>query len=160
MTSGICFESMRKRVNWTHVTRVLARKCAHRQVGILSITDVFEPSLLEEVRSSWEVPWVHSCAGFPNVDLLLPETRARLEACRSSRRLRAECSSRNQRYPPCPLPSLPAPGPSFGVRWSSGVSEFRLSGRGPSSDALDSLPSFLLLPFSHPPWSATTGVSH
>jgi Nucleotidyl transferase AbiEii toxin, Type IV TA system len=49
------------RVDWTLVARVLAIKCAHRQVAILSITDIFEPTLLEEVRSSWDRTLGPSC---------------------------------------------------------------------------------------------------
>src|SRR5687768_4062206 len=42
------------RVDWTRVSEVLRRKCAHRGVVISSIGDVFEPALLDEVRASWE----------------------------------------------------------------------------------------------------------
>jgi len=67
------------RVDWTQVTGVLASKCAHRQVAILSITDVFEPTLLEEVRSSWDRTLGPFVPELPDVDLVFAETRARLE---------------------------------------------------------------------------------
>jgi predicted nucleotidyltransferase component of viral defense system len=67
------------RLDWTHVTRVLARKCAHRQVAILSVTDVFDPQLLQEVRSSWIRTLGPFVPDLPDVDLVLAETRTRLE---------------------------------------------------------------------------------
>lgn len=67
------------RVDWAQVTRVLAQKCAHRQVAILSITDIFEPILLDEVRASWERTLGPFVPSLPAVDLVFAETRKRLE---------------------------------------------------------------------------------
>jgi hypothetical protein len=65
-------------VDWTKVCEVLPRKCAHRQVAIESVADVFEPMLLDEVRATWERTLGPFVPDLPNVEKVLAETRERL----------------------------------------------------------------------------------
>lgn len=67
------------RVDWTRVASVLPRKCAHRNVGILSVADIFEPMLLDEVRSSWDRTLGPFVPNLPAVDLVFTETRELLQ---------------------------------------------------------------------------------
>jgi hypothetical protein len=68
------------RVDWARVSEVLPRKCAHRQVTITSVADVFEPTLLEEVRATWERTLGPFVPNLPDVEQVFAETRQRLEA--------------------------------------------------------------------------------
>lgn len=68
------------RVDWARVAEILPRKCAHREVTISSIGDIFEPGLLEEVRATWERTLGPFVAEPPDVERVLAETRERLEA--------------------------------------------------------------------------------
>lgn len=69
------------RVDWTLVASVLPSKCAHRQVTLASIADIFEPTLLDAVRSSWDRTLRPFVPELPDVDLVFAETKARLERC-------------------------------------------------------------------------------
>ena len=44
-------------MDWARVAEVLPRKCAHGQVAIASIADIFAPPLLAEVRAIC-LPWL------------------------------------------------------------------------------------------------------
>lgn len=66
-------------VDWCRVAEVLPRKCAHREVAIQSIADVFEPGLLDEVRATWERTLGPFVPELPNVEMVLVQTRERLE---------------------------------------------------------------------------------
>jgi predicted nucleotidyltransferase component of viral defense system len=69
-----------ERIDWRKVAAMLPVKCAHRQVMIASVADVFAAGLVEEIRATWEPtlgPFVRS---LPAVDQVLAETRAGLEA--------------------------------------------------------------------------------
>jgi hypothetical protein len=68
------------RVDWTKVRTILPLKCAHRQVAISSVADVFEPALLHEVRATWDRTLGPFVPELPDVDTVLAETRDRLEA--------------------------------------------------------------------------------
>jgi len=68
------------RVNWQQVCEILPRKCAHRGVAIASVADVFEPALLAEVRATWERTLGPFVPDLPDVEMVLSETRERLEA--------------------------------------------------------------------------------
>jgi len=68
------------RIDWDRVASVLPAKCSHRQVTIRTIADVFEASLLAEVRATWERTLGPFVRVLPAVDQILSETRARLEA--------------------------------------------------------------------------------
>jgi predicted nucleotidyltransferase component of viral defense system len=68
------------RVDWVQVASILQQKCAHRQVAIRAVADVFEPALLAEVRSSWERTLGPFVPDLPAVEEVLTETQARLEA--------------------------------------------------------------------------------
>ncbi|MCU0662810.1 MAG: nucleotidyl transferase AbiEii/AbiGii toxin family protein [Myxococcota bacterium] len=68
------------RVDWTKVCDLLPRKCAHRQVAIMSVVDIFEPALLDEVRATWERTLGPFVPELPAVETVFAETRARLEA--------------------------------------------------------------------------------
>lgn len=68
------------RINWSTVSAVLPKKCAARQVSVTGIDDIFAPALLDEVRASWVPtlgPFVNE---LPKVELVLGETRERLQA--------------------------------------------------------------------------------
>lgn len=67
------------RVDWKRVASVLPQKCAHRNVGILSVADIFEPMLLDEVRSSWDRTLGPFVPNLPAVDLVFAETRELLQ---------------------------------------------------------------------------------
>lgn len=69
------------RVDWTLVASVLPSKCAHRQVKLASIADIFEPTLLDAVRSSWDRSLGPFVPELPDVDLVFAETKERLERC-------------------------------------------------------------------------------
>ncbi len=66
-------------VDWARVAEVLPRKCAHRDVTITSIADLFEPGLLEEVRATWERSLGPFVPELPDVEKVLTETRERVE---------------------------------------------------------------------------------
>lgn len=68
------------RVDWSKVSEILPRKCAHRNVAITSVADVFEPELLDEVRATWARTLGQFVPELPDVDEVLSETRERLEA--------------------------------------------------------------------------------
>jgi len=68
------------RIDWTRVAEVLPRKCAHRAVAIASVSDIFEPALLDEVRATWRRTLGPFVPDLPDVDRVLAETRERLEA--------------------------------------------------------------------------------
>lgn len=68
------------RVDWTQVCEVLPRKCAHREVAVVSVADVFEPALLDEVRATWERTLGPFVPELPDVEKVFAETRERLEA--------------------------------------------------------------------------------
>lgn len=67
------------RVDWTQVSAVLPRKCAHRRVTIESVADVFEAGLLDEVRATWEGTLGPFVPELPDVETVLTGTRERLE---------------------------------------------------------------------------------
>ena len=67
------------RVDWATVCDILPRKCAHRQVAIASVADVFEPALLDEVRATWERTLGPFVPELPDVEKVFAETRERLE---------------------------------------------------------------------------------
>jgi hypothetical protein len=67
-------------MNWPLVQEILPEKCAHRDVAIHSVADVFEPALLDEVRATWERTLGPFVPDLPDVDQVLAETRERLEA--------------------------------------------------------------------------------
>lgn len=69
-----------ERLDWARVSQVLPEKCALRKVAIASVADIFEPTLLDEVRASWERTLGPFVRGLPDVEAVLAETRARLEA--------------------------------------------------------------------------------
>ena len=66
-------------VDWMAVSQVLPRKCAHRNVAITSVADVFEPALLNEVRATWERTLGPFVSHLPDVETVLAETRTRLD---------------------------------------------------------------------------------
>lgn len=66
-------------VDWTSVGAILPRKCAHRQVSIHSVADVFEPALVDEVRAAWARTLGPFVPELPDVDRVLAETREGLE---------------------------------------------------------------------------------
>lgn len=68
------------RVDWTKVGDLLPQKCAHRQVAITSLADIFELKLLDEVRATWERTLGPFVAELPDVETVFAETRARLES--------------------------------------------------------------------------------
>ncbi len=43
----------REQVDWTKVSSILPRKSAVRGVSITSLADVFQPTLISDVRASW-----------------------------------------------------------------------------------------------------------
>jgi len=68
-----------ERVDWAKVSEILPRKCAHRQVAIVSVADVFNPELLDEVRATWERTVGQFVPELPDVEKVFSETRERLE---------------------------------------------------------------------------------
>ena len=68
------------RIDWNRVASVLPAKCSHRHVAIRTIADVFEESLLAEVRASWERTLGPFVRTLPAVDQVLAETREHLNA--------------------------------------------------------------------------------
>jgi predicted nucleotidyltransferase component of viral defense system len=68
-----------RRLDWTQVARLLAPKCAHRQVAIGSIAELFEPALLDEVRASWNRTLGPFVPELPSVEQVFAELRVRLE---------------------------------------------------------------------------------
>lgn len=68
------------RVDWSRVAEVLPHKCAHRDVRITSLDDVFAPPLLDEVRATWERTLGPFVPDLPDVEQVFAETRARLAA--------------------------------------------------------------------------------
>lgn len=68
------------RVDWAKVSAILPRKCAHRQVAIASVADVFNPELLDEVRATWARTVGQFVPELPDVETVFSETRERLEA--------------------------------------------------------------------------------
>jgi predicted nucleotidyltransferase component of viral defense system len=68
------------RMDWEKVSEILPKKCAHRQVAIASVADVFEPALLDEVRASWARTVGQFVPELPDVERVFAETRERLEA--------------------------------------------------------------------------------
>ena len=68
------------RIDWARVSAILPRKCAHRQVRIDSVADVFDPALIGEVRASWDRTLGPFVAEIPDVEFVLEETRALLGA--------------------------------------------------------------------------------
>ncbi|MDO8349054.1 MAG: nucleotidyl transferase AbiEii/AbiGii toxin family protein [Planctomycetota bacterium] len=69
-----------ERLDWGRVTTILPRKCAHRQVRIDSVADVFDAALLAEVRASWARTVGPFVAELPDVERVLEETRVRLDS--------------------------------------------------------------------------------
>jgi len=69
-----------ERVDWAKVREILPRKCKHRQVTIVSVADIFEPALLDEVRAAWVRTLGPFVRELPDVETVLAETRERLEA--------------------------------------------------------------------------------
>ena len=69
-----------ERLDWARVAAILPRKCAHRQVRINSVADVFDPALLGEVRASWARTVGPFVAELPDVKRVLAETRARFDS--------------------------------------------------------------------------------
>jgi predicted nucleotidyltransferase component of viral defense system len=67
------------RMDWSTVRSVLAAKCAHREVKIDSIADVFDERLLERVRGEWRRTVGPFMRELPDVDKVLKETRDALE---------------------------------------------------------------------------------
>jgi predicted nucleotidyltransferase component of viral defense system len=68
------------RVDWRRVAEILPRKCALRMVAFREAGDAFDPALLEEVRAGWVRTLGPFVANLPDVEKVLAETRARLEA--------------------------------------------------------------------------------
>lgn len=68
------------RLDRPQVAAVLPRKCAHRRVSIESVADVFEPTLLDEVRATWKRTIGPFVPLLPDVNDVLVETRKHLEA--------------------------------------------------------------------------------
>lgn len=67
------------RIDWPSVVAILPRKCAHRDVAIATVGDVFDAGLLEEVRATWERTLGPFVSELPDVERVLTETRARLD---------------------------------------------------------------------------------
>ncbi len=68
------------RVDWARVAEVLPRKCAHRDVAVSSITDIFEPMLLDAVRATWQRTLGPFVPDLPDIEQVFAETRERLVA--------------------------------------------------------------------------------
>jgi predicted nucleotidyltransferase component of viral defense system len=67
------------RIDWSSVAAILPQKCAHRQVAVTTVADVFDAALLDEVRATWKRTLGPFVAELPDVERVLAETRARLE---------------------------------------------------------------------------------
>jgi len=67
-------------IDWSSIAGILPAKCAHRGVVLRSVGDVFEPRLLEEVRTTWQRTLGPFVRELPPVDEVLSETREYLEA--------------------------------------------------------------------------------
>lgn len=59
---------------------ILPRKCAHRAMVIATLADVFEPTLLDEVRATWDRTLGTFVPDLPDVERVIAETRDRV-AC-------------------------------------------------------------------------------
>lgn len=70
----------RETIDWPSVAAILPAKCAHRRVTLRTVGDVFEPQLLEEVRTTWQRTLGPFLRELPPVDKVLSETREHLEA--------------------------------------------------------------------------------
>ena len=68
------------RIDWARVAAILPRKCAHRHVTLESPADVFDAALLDEVRVTWERTLGPFVSELPAVEVVLAETRERLDA--------------------------------------------------------------------------------
>lgn len=68
------------RMDWAQVMSVLPAKCALREVTISGIDDIFEPTLLDEVRRTWERTLGPFVPDLPDVELVLAEARAHLSS--------------------------------------------------------------------------------
>lgn len=68
------------RIDWDDVAGILPTKCAHRGVTVAAVGDVFAPEVVEEVRAAWERTLGPFVETLPDVEIVLAETRDRLEA--------------------------------------------------------------------------------
>jgi uncharacterized protein len=66
------------RIDWSLVAQVLPARCQLRAVAISSINDIFDPTLVGEVRLTWERTLGPFVPELPNVQRVLAETRAHL----------------------------------------------------------------------------------
>ena len=68
----------REQVDWTKVSSILPRKSAVRGVSITSLADVFQPTLISDVRASWTGTLGQFISELPEVDRGLAELQSHL----------------------------------------------------------------------------------
>ena len=68
----------REQVDWTKVSSILQRKSAVRGVSITSLADVFQPTLISDVRASWTGTLGQFISELPEVDRVLAELQSHL----------------------------------------------------------------------------------
>src|SRR5262249_4792388 len=66
-------------IDWGRVSSILPQKCAHRNVTITSVADLFDAKLLDEVRATWARTLGPFVADLPDVDRVLSDLRHRLD---------------------------------------------------------------------------------
>lgn len=68
------------RLAWPAVRSILPAKCALRAVEINNVEDIFDPIVVEAVRTSWERSLGPFIGDLPPVDEVFAELRAALDA--------------------------------------------------------------------------------